>query len=112
MACHWYAVDAYQRLRDEPQEMVKRVAHAASQLSNREALQHVHKGKYSLPLAGNNLTGLQVIAWLAVSTDILSGYQLTDRGISFDWLKPARQLAKMPRQRDGGADAPTDTRIL
>lgn len=100
MACFWYAVGAYKKLRLLPENQVKEIADFCSELSQRQPLWDYHKPEFALPHIGNGLTGLNVIACFAVSVDILSGGQITERRMSFEWLNSAKKTVQMFERKE------------
>lgn len=91
--CLWYAVGAYQRLSNLKELEVLVIANECSELSLKEPVWSMKGKVYHITYIDTELSGLQVVAYFAAATDILSGYQLSDKDMSFKWLKSAKMLA-------------------
>ena len=96
MACMYYAADFYQKLPKFEKDKIKLIGNECSELSLRLPLHEYHEREFVIKEYDSEykMTGLQVIALMAVSTDILADYQLSEMGMSFPWLRSARVLAK------------------
>lgn len=96
MACFWFAVSAYNKFRSMPLEHLREIAETCSEFSLREPIWYMHDKRFELPYIDGRQTGLQTLAYFTVAMDIISGYQLTDRGLTrFEkWLRPARAFAE------------------
>jgi hypothetical protein len=93
MACFWYTVAAYEKLKDFTREQLQEVSECCSKYSLAEPLGEIRERKYSLPHVGEGLSGLNIVAYFTVATDMI-GYQISDHNMSgFKWLKEARTLA-------------------
>jgi hypothetical protein len=95
MACFWYTAAAYEKLRDLSCEQLQEVSECCSKYSLAAPLGDIREKKYSLPHVGEGLSGLAIVAYFTVATDMISGYQISDHDMSgFKWLKEARTLAR------------------
>lgn len=95
MSCFWYAISSYQKLKDLNLLQIKQISKECDELTQKYPLQNYHNHQFKISFFPELLTGLKVISLLAVSTDILSGYQLSKREMSFKWLSEAKQFVDL-----------------
>lgn len=100
-AIMFYQAGAYRQLKDQPREKIIAVAKEIDELAERFPL----VGQKNLTLNSwpdKIFTGVQLIAWLTVCADILSGGQLRDREMCrLGDLVSAYYLAKDPEKDRG-----------
>jgi len=101
MACMYYAADFYMKLNGLDKRKLKEIADECSELSLITPLHECHDADFVIKShdVDYKMTGLQVVALLAVSMDVLSNYQLSNRGMSFGWLISGRQLAEQKEKK-------------
>ncbi len=95
MACFWYAIRAYQTLSYLSREMLVELCEACTKHTEQQPVWDVHTPTFHVPHIEGPQRGLQIVVYLAVGTDLLSGSQLADRGMSFKWLSEAKKLYKL-----------------